>query len=204
MLSLVNVIWRSSSSKNEHVEVIFLKETNFARLECLHRRAAGSGSEGRADAVGGQVQCCVRQFHEAIFTTMCGDVGGGTDGSGRASQDSERAKNMGGKYDSLATERKALRRKTRGFVRGPGGNCLRNFQPDGQPCMPQDNKCNADPFTLQVIAGANECLRIAVLSQEADLNATLVGPSGRVWQDDGWQRVPSPTHQGDRCESRIA
>jgi hypothetical protein len=47
-----------------------------------------------------------------------------------------------------------------------------------------DNSANADPFTLQVFSAGNECLRIAVTSQGTDLEATLVGPSGRVWQDD--------------------
>jgi hypothetical protein len=47
-----------------------------------------------------------------------------------------------------------------------------------------DNASNADPFTLQVFSTGSECLVIAVTSQQADLEATLVGPSGRVWQDD--------------------
>ncbi|WP_036257469.1 hypothetical protein [Methylocapsa aurea] len=48
-----------------------------------------------------------------------------------------------------------------------------------------DNTNNADPFTLQVFSAGNECLRIAVLNQGAnDLEATLVGPSGVVFQDD--------------------
>lgn len=43
---------------------------------------------------------------------------------------------------------------------------------------------NADPFVAQVFTTGNECLRIAVTSQGADLEATLVSPSGRVWKDD--------------------
>ena len=44
---------------------------------------------------------------------------------------------------------------------------------------------NIDPFIVQVFTTGNECLRIAVVAQgAADLEATLVSPSGRVWQDD--------------------
>lgn len=43
---------------------------------------------------------------------------------------------------------------------------------------------NRDPFLLQVFTTGNECLRVAVTSQGADLEATLVSPSGNVWQDD--------------------
>jgi hypothetical protein len=47
-----------------------------------------------------------------------------------------------------------------------------------------DNSNNADPFTLQVFSAGNECLRIFVTQQGADLKSTLVSPSGRIWQDD--------------------
>jgi hypothetical protein len=43
---------------------------------------------------------------------------------------------------------------------------------------------NRDPFVAQVFSSGGECLRIAVVAQGADLEATLVSPSGRVWQDD--------------------
>lgn len=43
---------------------------------------------------------------------------------------------------------------------------------------------NTDPFLAQVFTTGGECLRIAVTSQGADLKATLVSPSGRVWRDD--------------------
>lgn len=43
---------------------------------------------------------------------------------------------------------------------------------------------NRDPFVAQVFSAGNECLRIAVVSQGADMEATLVSPSGRTWQDD--------------------
>ena len=44
---------------------------------------------------------------------------------------------------------------------------------------------NRDPFIVQVFsAGLNECLRLAVTIQGADLEMTLVSPSGRTWQDD--------------------
>ncbi len=43
---------------------------------------------------------------------------------------------------------------------------------------------NRDPFVAQIFSSGTECLRIAVVSQGTDLEATLVSPSGRVWQDD--------------------
>ena len=43
---------------------------------------------------------------------------------------------------------------------------------------------NVDPFTIEVFSAGNECLRIAVTAQEADLEATLVAPDGRSWRDD--------------------
>ena len=43
---------------------------------------------------------------------------------------------------------------------------------------------NADPFLIQVFSTGSECLRIAVTSQGTDLEATLVSPSGKIWQND--------------------
>jgi hypothetical protein len=43
---------------------------------------------------------------------------------------------------------------------------------------------NRDPWVAQVFSAGNECLRLAVTAQGADLEATLVSPSGQVWQDD--------------------
>lgn len=43
---------------------------------------------------------------------------------------------------------------------------------------------NRDPWVAQVFTSGAECLRIAVVSQGTDLEATLVGVEGRVWQDD--------------------
>ena len=43
---------------------------------------------------------------------------------------------------------------------------------------------NRDPFVAEVFSSGGECLLLAVTSQGADLEMTLVGPSGRVWQDD--------------------
>ena len=51
---------------------------------------------------------------------------------------------------------------------------------------------NADPFTLGIFSSGNECLRIAVTSQDADLEATLVAPGGRVWQDDDGNGLNRP------------
>jgi hypothetical protein len=43
---------------------------------------------------------------------------------------------------------------------------------------------NRDPFVVQLFSAGNECLRIAGISQDADVEATLTSPTGRVWQDD--------------------
>ncbi len=43
---------------------------------------------------------------------------------------------------------------------------------------------NRDPFVVQLFSAGNECLRIAGVSQNADLEATLISPTGRTWQDD--------------------
>lgn len=43
---------------------------------------------------------------------------------------------------------------------------------------------NRDPWLAQVFSSGGECLRIAVVSQGSDLEATLLSPSGRAWQDD--------------------
>jgi hypothetical protein len=43
---------------------------------------------------------------------------------------------------------------------------------------------NRDPFVAQIFTSGAECLRVSVVSQGTDLEATLVSPSGRVWQDD--------------------
>jgi hypothetical protein len=43
---------------------------------------------------------------------------------------------------------------------------------------------NVDPFVVQVYSGGNECVRIAVTRQNADLTATLVAPDGNSWFDD--------------------
>lgn len=43
---------------------------------------------------------------------------------------------------------------------------------------------NRDPFVVQLFSAGNECLRIAGVAQDADVEATLTSPTGRVWQDD--------------------
>ena len=43
---------------------------------------------------------------------------------------------------------------------------------------------NVDPFDIQLFTAGNECLQVAVISQQADLEATLVSTDGRVWRDD--------------------
>lgn len=42
----------------------------------------------------------------------------------------------------------------------------------------------ADPFVTQVYATATSCLRVDVLAQETDLEATLVAADGTIWQND--------------------
>jgi hypothetical protein len=46
------------------------------------------------------------------------------------------------------------------------------------------NGAGTDPFTLQVFANANECLRITVPAQGSDLEATLTTPNGTQFRDD--------------------
>ncbi|HSE83605.1 MAG TPA: hypothetical protein VLB01_03565 [Thermodesulfobacteriota bacterium] len=43
---------------------------------------------------------------------------------------------------------------------------------------------NVDPFLIQVFSTGSECLRIDVTGQGTDLEATLVSPSGKIWQND--------------------
>lgn len=43
---------------------------------------------------------------------------------------------------------------------------------------------NLDPFVVQIFSSGGECVRLAVDSQGADLEMTLVSPSGLIWQDD--------------------
>ena len=43
---------------------------------------------------------------------------------------------------------------------------------------------NVDPFNVELFSAGNECLRIAVTAQGADLEATLVSPDGLTWRDD--------------------
>ena len=51
---------------------------------------------------------------------------------------------------------------------------------------------NRDPFVVQLFSAGNECLRIAGVSQGADLEATLTSPTGRVWQDDDGNGLQRP------------
>ncbi|MBY6240268.1 hypothetical protein [Methylosinus sp. Sm6] len=47
-----------------------------------------------------------------------------------------------------------------------------------------DEFTQADPWVAQVYASPSECLRIDVYSQDTDLEAVLVSPSGTVWRND--------------------
>jgi len=40
------------------------------------------------------------------------------------------------------------------------------------------------PFVAQVFADVNQCMRLDVTSQTADMEIVLVSPSGRVWRND--------------------
>ena len=51
---------------------------------------------------------------------------------------------------------------------------------------------NRDPFVVQLFSSGNECLRIAGVSQDADLEATLISPTGRTWQDDDGNGLNRP------------
>lgn len=51
---------------------------------------------------------------------------------------------------------------------------------------------NRDPFEVQVFSAGNECLRIAGVTQDADMEATLVSPTGRMWQDDDGNGLNRP------------
>jgi hypothetical protein len=43
---------------------------------------------------------------------------------------------------------------------------------------------NVDPFVVELFSAGDECLRILVTAQGADLEATLVAPDGLTWRDD--------------------
>ena len=51
---------------------------------------------------------------------------------------------------------------------------------------------NRDPFVVQLFSSGNECLRIAGISQDADLEATLISPTGRTWQNDDGNGLQRP------------
>ena len=57
-----------------------------------------------------------------------------------------------------------------------------NFRVNG--LVGDSSNQNRDPFVAQVFTTGTECLRISVISQDQDLKATLISPSGTVWQDD--------------------
>lgn len=57
-----------------------------------------------------------------------------------------------------------------------------NFRVNG--LVGDSSNQNRDPFVVQLFSAGNECLRIAGVTQGADLEATLTSPTGRIWQDD--------------------
>lgn len=42
----------------------------------------------------------------------------------------------------------------------------------------------AEPFTLQVLTSATECIRLDIYAESQDVEMVLVSPSGRVWRND--------------------
>lgn len=49
------------------------------------------------------------------------------------------------------------------------------------------------PWTVQVYAGARECLRLEVISQEADMEMRIVAPDGsKTWLSDDSGELPCP------------
>lgn len=51
----------------------------------------------------------------------------------------------------------------------------------------------AIPFTAQLYSSGGECLRLDVTAQVADLEITLVSPSGAVWRNDNRGVGANPT-----------
>src|SRR5947207_3068793 len=45
----------------------------------------------------------------------------------------------------------------------------------------QNDGLNSNPFIMQVFAYANECLRLDITVQTADLEAVLISPDGRIY-----------------------
>ncbi len=43
---------------------------------------------------------------------------------------------------------------------------------------------NTDPFVVQIFSSGNECVRLEVVFQSADMEMTLISPVGTIWQDD--------------------
>jgi hypothetical protein len=41
-----------------------------------------------------------------------------------------------------------------------------------------------EPLVLQLVAAANECLRVQADFQQADMEMVLISPTGRIWDDD--------------------
>lgn len=65
-----------------------------------------------------------------------------------------------------------------------------NFRVNG--LVGDSSNQNRDPFVVQLFSAGNECLRIAGVSQDADMEATLTSPTGRVWQDDDGNGLNRP------------
>ncbi|PON14073.1 hypothetical protein C2W62_30985 [Candidatus Entotheonella serta] len=43
---------------------------------------------------------------------------------------------------------------------------------------------NVDPFVIQTFSSGDECVRLEVIEQGADMEMTLISPTGTIWQND--------------------
>ncbi len=43
---------------------------------------------------------------------------------------------------------------------------------------------NTDPFVVQIFSSGTECVRLEVVFQSADMEMTLISPTGTIWQND--------------------
>jgi hypothetical protein len=54
------------------------------------------------------------------------------------------------------------------------------------------------PFTVSLFADVNQCIRLDVTSQSADMEIVLVSPSGSIWRNDDFNGTrPLITARGD-------
>ena len=63
-------------------------------------------------------------------------------------------------------------------VRQPNGFTLISGTYEG------DNNNNSDPFVVQIFSSGDECVRLEMVFQTADMEMTLISPTGTIWQND--------------------